>query len=73
MRGTQAAGRVGPDLTHVGSRLEVAAGALPNNAEALEHWIERPHATKPEALMPAFDMLPPAEVRAIATWLEGLE
>lgn len=72
VRGTPAAGRVGPDLTHVGSRLELAAGALPNNGEALQHWIRQPHATKPEALMPDFDMLPPTEVRAIAAWLEGL-
>lgn len=72
VRGTRAAGRVGPDLTHVGSRLELAAGALPNDAEALERWITRPHASKPEALMPRFDMLPPAEVRAIAAWLEDL-
>lgn len=72
VRGTAATGSVGPDLTHVGSRLELAAGALPNDAESLRRWIERPHAAKPEALMPRFDMLPPAEVRAIATWLEGL-
>ena len=72
VRGTPAAGRVGPDLTHVGSRMELAAGALPNTGEALQHWIRQPHATKPEALMPDFDMLPPTEVRAIAAWLEGL-
>lgn len=72
VRGTAATGSVGPDLTHVGSRLELAAGALPNDAESLRRWIERPHAAKPEALMPRFDMLSPAEVRAIATWLEGL-
>ena len=73
MRGTPAAGRVGPDLTHVGSRMELAAGALPNTGDALQHWIRQPHATKPEALMPDFDMLPPTEVRAIAAWLEGLQ
>jgi cytochrome c oxidase subunit 2 len=72
VRGTTARGRVGPDLTHVGGRLELAAGALPNDAAALRHWIERPHATKPEALMPGFAMLPPTEVRAIAAWLGGL-
>jgi len=73
VRGTPAAGRVGPDLTHVGSRLEIAAGALPNNAEALQRWIERPHEAKPGALMPGFAMLAPIEVRTIAAWLEGLE
>jgi len=73
VRGTPAGGTVGPDLTHVGSRLEIAAGALPNDAEALQRWIARPHATKPEALMPDFEMLPPTEIRAIAAWLGGLK
>lgn len=73
VRGTAAIGRVGPDLTHVGSRLELAAGALPNDTRAMERWIGHPHATKPDALMPRFDMLAPAEIRAIATWLDGLE
>ena len=72
VRGTTANGRVGPDLTHVGSRLELAAGAARNNAQGLQHWIERPHASKPGALMPRFDMLPPGEVQAMAHWLEGL-
>lgn len=73
VRGTSAAGSVGPDLTHVGSRLELAAGALPNEAESLERWIAQPHAAKPGALMPDFDMLPPTEIRAISTWLRGLQ
>jgi cytochrome c oxidase subunit 2 len=73
VRGTPASGRVGPDLTHVGSRKELAAGALPNDADAMQRWIRAPHATKPEALMPRFDMLPADELRSIATWLQGLQ
>ena len=73
VRGTAAAGRVGPDLTHVGSRLELAAGTFANDSESLQRWIERPHARKPGALMPRFDMLPPDEVQAIAAWLGELE
>ena len=73
VRGTAANGRVGPDLTHVGGRRELAAGALPNDADALAHWIERPHASKPDAKMPRFDMLPRSDVRAIAAWLGGLQ
>ena len=34
IRGTEARGTVGPDLTHVGSRISLAAGMLPNNAES---------------------------------------
>ena len=73
VRGTAAIGEVGPDLTHVGSRLELAAGTLPNDGESLRRWINAPHHGKPEALMPAFDMLPAQDVRAIAAWLESLQ
>lgn len=73
VRGTAAVGEVGPDLTHVGARLELAAGTLPNDADSLRRWIAAPHAAKPEALMPAFGMLPDAELHAIAAWLEGLQ
>ena len=73
VRGTAAIGNMGPDLTHVGSRLELAAGTLPNDGESLRRWITAPHQAKPEALMPAFDMLAADDVRAIATWLESLQ
>ena len=73
VRGTAAVGSVGPDLTHVGSRLELAAGTLPNDEQSLRRWINAPHHAKPEALMPAFDMLPARDVRAIAAWLESLQ
>ncbi|HJR60985.1 MAG TPA: cytochrome c oxidase subunit II, partial [Vicinamibacterales bacterium] len=39
IRGTAAAGRIGPDLTHVGSRLRIGAATLPNEPEALVRWI----------------------------------
>lgn len=73
IRGTPADGVVGPDLTHVGGRASLAAGTLPNDAEAFRRWIAQTHAVKPEALMPEFDMLPDAEVRAIAVYLDGLQ
>ncbi|HLI86770.1 MAG TPA: hypothetical protein VKV17_22885 [Bryobacteraceae bacterium] len=41
IRGTLAQGRVGPDLTHVGSRHTLAAGTLNNNTANLEAWIIR--------------------------------
>jgi len=73
VRGTAAAGVVGPDLTHVGSRLGLAAGTLPNDEAGFERWIADTHAVKPEALMPEFGMLPAAQLRAIAHYLEGLQ
>jgi cytochrome c oxidase subunit 2 len=73
IRGTPARGAVGPDLTHVGSRLTLAAGTLPNTPEAFRHWIAESHAVKPDVLMPEFGMLPPQELDAIARYLEGLQ
>lgn len=73
IRGTGFDGPVGPDLTHVGSRLGLAAGTLPNDAAGFRHWVERTHALKPDALMPAFDMLPGDELDDLAAYLEGLQ
>lgn len=73
VRGTAAVGAVGPDLTHVGSRLELAAGTLRNDPDAMRRWIQAPHAIKPEVVMPGFGMLPDADLRAIAAWLGSLQ
>ncbi|MGQ0592633.1 MAG: cytochrome c oxidase subunit II [Gammaproteobacteria bacterium] len=72
IRGTPAHGVVGPDLTHVGSRLSIGAGILPNKPKAFLHWITRADQAKPGVLMPAFGMLPKAELEALAVYLEGL-
>lgn len=73
VRGTAARGAVGPDLTHVGSRLELAAGILPNDPDAFARWIGETHALKPDALMPPFAALPPAELQNMALYLDGLQ
>lgn len=72
VRGTPADGRIAPDLTHIGSRLTVGAGILPNDAEALTRWIAATDDIKPGVHMPAFPMLPAEDLRAIAHYLEGL-
>lgn len=73
VRGTEAAGRIGPDLSHVGARATIAAGTLPRARESLARFIADPAAVKPGALMPAYAMLPPERIDAIAGWLEGLK
>lgn len=73
VRGTPADGVLGPDLTHVGSRHSLAAGLLGNEIPDFVVWIERTHRIKPEARMPAFQLLDSADILAIATWLDGLE
>lgn len=72
VRGTEADGTVGPDLTHVGSRLSLAAGTLPSDVDAFERWIGHSSAIKPDVKMPAFGMLPGAQLNAIAHYLSGL-
>ena len=42
VRGTPAGGDLGPDLTHLASRLTLAAGTLPNNLGNLHGWIADP-------------------------------
>ena len=73
IRGTEADGVVGPDLTHVGGRRTLAAGRLPNTAPQFRRWLAHTSAVKPNVLMPAFGMLPDVELVALAAYLEGLE
>lgn len=72
IRGTVNDGIIGPDLTHVGSRLKVAAGTLPCEPESLALWIASTKELKPGSRMPHFSMLKPDELRAIAAYLKGL-
>jgi cytochrome c oxidase subunit II len=73
VRGTPADGGVGPDLTHVASRASLAAGALPPGPDALRRWLGHPDAVKPGVHMPAFGMLPPEDLEALAAYLDSLE
>jgi cytochrome c oxidase subunit 2 len=72
IRGTPAAGRIGPDLTHVGSRLRIAGETLPNETEALVRWIGQTDRVKPGVHMPAFRALEADELSALATYLGSL-
>jgi cytochrome c oxidase subunit 2 len=73
VRGTAAAGTIGPDLTHVGSRLSIAAASLSNAEADLARWIARPDHVKPGALMPPFGMLPAGDLQAMAAYLRSLQ
>jgi cytochrome c oxidase subunit 2 len=72
VRGTAAAGVIGPDLTHVGSRLSLAAGSLPADRAAFERWIAAPERLKPGVHMPSFGMLAEGDRRDLAEYLGGL-
>jgi cytochrome c oxidase subunit 2 len=63
---------VGPDLTHVGGRETLAAGALANTAANLSRWLTDPQAVKPGANMPAVP-LSTEDRAAVVAYLEGLK
>lgn len=73
IRGTPANGEIGPDLTHVGSRRSIAAGAFPNNQGTLAGWISDSQHLKPGNLMPSFNVFEGEDLRAIAAYLESLK
>jgi cytochrome c oxidase subunit 2 len=70
--GTDARATVGPTLSHLKSRLTIAAGTLPNTRANLASWIADPAAIKPGVRMPAFP-LKPVERDAIVAYLETLK
>jgi cytochrome c oxidase subunit II len=71
--GTSANATFGPDLTHVGSRLTLAAGELPNDPATMEAWITNAQSLKPGAQMPSITQFNGRELRAMATYLESLK
>jgi cytochrome c oxidase subunit II len=72
IRGTQADGRVGPDLTHVGSRTTLASVTIPNGASSLRDWIVDNQHIKPGNEMPDI-RLPGSQLDALVAYLESLK
>lgn len=72
IQGTQASGRLGPDLTHLASRLTIAAATLPNTRGNLAGWIVDPQTIKPGNQMPA-NSLTSDELQAVLAYLESLK
>jgi cytochrome c oxidase subunit II len=73
VRGMAEVSQIGPDLTHVGSRLRLAAATLPNEPDALTAWITQADRFKPGTHMPAYRALPPEDLTALAAFLDGLQ
>jgi cytochrome c oxidase, subunit II len=71
IRGTDAGSHVGPDLTHVGSRMTVGAGTLPNTREHLQQWVTNPQEVKPGIRMPP-SPLSRDELDLVITYLRSL-
>ena len=73
VRGLTGASQLGPDLTHVASRLYIGAGSLPTRGDNLRQWVAHVQTIKPGALMPSFDHLDNESLTALAAFLEGLK
>jgi len=72
IRGTGAGGRVGPDLTHIGSRMALAADTLPNTVGHMAGWITDPQSIKPGSNMPQMN-IDASDVSPLANYLESLK
>ncbi|BEP35089.1 cytochrome c oxidase subunit II [Variovorax sp. V59] len=74
VRGVSEQSRLGPDLTHVGSRLHLGAGTVANDAAQLAAWVAHTQQLKPGARMPsAGDRIGEADLQSIAAWLAQLK
>jgi cytochrome c oxidase subunit II len=71
IRGTDANGRVAPDLTHLAGRLKIAAGTLPNTPGHLAGWIVDSQHIKPGNAMPPTS-LSADDLQALLAYLRGL-
>jgi cytochrome c oxidase subunit 2 len=72
VRGTTAAGTLGPDLTHLASRETIGAGTLSMQRGPLSGFVRNAQDAKPGAAMPPTE-LTPEELSAVVDYLMGLE
>jgi cytochrome c oxidase subunit 2 len=72
VRGTPAAGKVGPDLTHVGTRGKIASATLQTRPDDVAKWIRDPQHVKPGSQMPPTP-LSDADVQALSDYLVNLK
>jgi len=66
-------GRLGPDLTQIGSRQTIGAGTLPGGVGNIAGWIASAQHLKPGNAMPSYDQLEGPQLRALAAYLESLK
>ena len=76
MDGTKAIAKIGPNLSHYGSRETIAAGVLPYSTENLAKWLSNPEAAKPGnkmagAIKPG--TLTNQEIADLVAYLDGMK
>jgi cytochrome c oxidase subunit 2 len=72
VRGTPAAGKFGPDLTHLMSRQTLGAGVLVNNTTNLRAWVNDPQDAKSGCFMPSMK-LTDQELNQVVSYLQSLK
>ncbi|TVT17282.1 c-type cytochrome, partial [Amycolatopsis rhizosphaerae] len=72
IRGTAANGKVGPDLSAVGSRWSIGAGAAPNTPGSLGGWIANSQNLKPGNAMPP-QPVPATDLPDVIAYLRSLK
>ncbi len=72
IQGTQAKGKVGPDLTHFASRTTFAGASQVTNPDNLRAWLQDPQAVKPGNLMPNLH-IPTDVINTLIPFLESLK
>jgi cytochrome c oxidase subunit 2 len=73
VRGTEANGLAGPDLSYLGARRTVGGGILPTNQGSIAGWVADSQAIKPGNRMPAYPTLSGEDLRAVSAYLESLK
>lgn len=73
VRGTMAQSRVGPDLTHIGGRMRIAANIYDNDTANLSAWVTHAQSMKPGVLMPNITNFTGSELRALVAYLQHLK
>jgi cytochrome c oxidase subunit 2 len=71
IRGTEAGGHLGPDLTHLAARATLASVTLPNTRGHLAGWVLDPQKIKPGVKMPP-NQIDPEELQALLDYLQSL-
>jgi cytochrome c oxidase subunit 2 len=74
--GTAAKGKIGPNLTHYGNRLTIAAGVLPYSTDNLALWLHNPELVKQGNLMGRVikeGTLSNQEIADLVAYLDGMK
>ena len=72
VRGTDARGTVGPDLTHFAKRALIGA-AFPQDVATLHAWVTNAPSLKPGTLMPALTQFSGSELQDLVAYLQTLQ